>query len=374
MRIAIDLRTPENPGLTAPDRYPLPLLKQLIYRQSTNEFFLLANNNYAAKTLQGTNTKMLVSKPGILGGAWMERMKLANALKEHKVELFLAGVHTRYSAFPIPPVWVISDLAFLHNPNDYTKKEANRMAAKLEKALPWAKRVIVPSMAMRDELLARYAAQVDSSKIAVVPPAPADLFQPLPWYEREYTKDKYAGGRDFFVFRGPVHPGRNPLTLLKAFAQFKKWQQTNMKLVILGRWSENSSDLALQIESFRFRDDVVILEDESVEDEAKIVGAAYALVDPSFYAPFGQRLLEPMRAETPVICSDLPAFREAAQDAAGYFDPGKIESLAEEMKHIYKDETWRADLIEKGKLRCREWESDAMADLFWQQIIEAVNV
>ena len=147
-----------------------------------------------------------------------------------------------------------------------------------------------------------------------------------------------------------------------------------MKLVILGRWSENSSDLALQIESFRFRDDVVILEDESVEDEAKIVGAAYALVDPSFYAPFGQRLLEPMRAETPVICSDLPAFREAAQDAAGYFDPGKIESLAEEMKHIYKDETWRADLIEKGKLRCREWESDAMADLFWQQIIEAVNV
>jgi hypothetical protein len=36
-------------------------------------------------------------------------------------------------------------------------------------------------------------------------------------------------------------------------------------------------------------------------------------------------------------------------------------------------ETWRADLIEKGKLRCREWEPDAMADLFWQQIIEAVK-
>ena len=374
MRIAIDLRAPEMSGINPPQRYPLPLLKALIYRQSTNEFLILANSVYAAKNLSEKNIKVLVSKPGILSGGWIERTKIAGALKENKVDVFLACANNLYPALSIPQVWVISDLAFLHNPNDYTKKEARRIGSKFEKNVSLAKRIIVPSAAMRDELLEKFEGRVQASNVAVVPPAPGELFQPLPWYEREYTKDKYAGGKDYFVFKGPVHPGRNLFTLLKAFAQFKKWQQTNMKLVILGEWSDNSSDLALQMESFRFKDDVAILENESLEDEAKIIGAAYALVDPSIYAPFGQSLLEPMKAETPVLCSNLPAFREAAADAAGYFDAERIESLSDEMKHIYKDETWRADLIEKGKLRCREWEPDAMADLFWQQIIEAVNV
>jgi hypothetical protein len=50
MRIAIDLRAPEVSGINPPQRYPLPLLKALIYRQSTNEFLILANSVYAAKT------------------------------------------------------------------------------------------------------------------------------------------------------------------------------------------------------------------------------------------------------------------------------------------------------------------------------------
>jgi hypothetical protein len=106
---------------------------------------------------------------------------------------------------------VISDLAFLHNPNDYTKKEARRIGSKFEKNVSLAKRIIVPSAAMRDELLEKFEGRVQVSNVAVVPPAPGELFQPLPWYEREYTKDKYAGGKDYFVFKGPVHPGRNCL-------------------------------------------------------------------------------------------------------------------------------------------------------------------
>src|SRR6185369_646046 len=113
MQIAIDLRAPEMSGIHLPQRYPLPLLKALIYRQSTTEFLILANSMYAAKNLSENNTKILVSKPGILNGGWIERTKITSTLKENKVNAFLACANTLYPALSIPQVWVIPDLAFL---------------------------------------------------------------------------------------------------------------------------------------------------------------------------------------------------------------------------------------------------------------------
>ena len=52
-----------------------------------------------------------------------------------------------------------------------------------------------------------------------------------------------------------------------------------------------------------------------------LVAGARALVLPSFAEGFGLPVLEAQAAGTPVACSDLPALREAAGDAAVFFDP-----------------------------------------------------
>lgn len=55
---------------------------------------------------------------------------------------------------------------------------------------------------------------------------------------------------------------------------------------------------------------------------------AAALVFPSLYEGFGQPVLEALACGCPVACTDLPALREVAGEAAEYFDPLDPESIA----------------------------------------------
>jgi glycosyltransferase involved in cell wall biosynthesis len=55
---------------------------------------------------------------------------------------------------------------------------------------------------------------------------------------------------------------------------------------------------------------------------------AAALAFPRRYEGFGQPVLEGLACACPVACSDLPPLREVAGDAALYFDPDELESIA----------------------------------------------
>lgn len=66
---------------------------------------------------------------------------------------------------------------------------------------------------------------------------------------------------------------------------------------------------------------------------------------------FGIVLLEAMAANTPVVCSDIPGFREAAGDAAAYAPPGDAASVASRLTRILGDEAAAADMIRKGSER-----------------------
>jgi glycosyltransferase involved in cell wall biosynthesis len=54
---------------------------------------------------------------------------------------------------------------------------------------------------------------------------------------------------------------------------------------------------------------------------------AIALINPSLYEGFGIPNLEAMSQHCPVICSDIPVFREVCGEAAFYFNPDDPESL-----------------------------------------------
>jgi glycosyltransferase involved in cell wall biosynthesis len=52
-----------------------------------------------------------------------------------------------------------------------------------------------------------------------------------------------------------------------------------------------------------------------------LYNAADVMLVPSLAESFGMPLLEALRCGVPVVCSDLPAFREVAGEAGLYFDP-----------------------------------------------------
>ena len=69
------------------------------------------------------------------------------------------------------------------------------------------------------------------------------------------------------------------------------------------------------------------------EDELrKVYVEAVAFIFPSLAEGFGLPLLEAMAVGCPVIASDIPVFREIADQSVLFFDPHSVEDLAAAMR------------------------------------------
>ncbi|MFI5198500.1 MAG: glycosyltransferase family 4 protein [Thermoanaerobaculia bacterium] len=91
------------------------------------------------------------------------------------------------------------------------------------------------------------------------------------------------------------------------------------------------------------------------KDVPRLVAGARALVLPSFAEGFGLPVLEAQAAGTPVACSDLPALREAAGDAAVFFDPHDVTSIAEALGVLLGDEEKKEFLRKRGRERAAQF-------------------
>jgi glycosyltransferase involved in cell wall biosynthesis len=86
-------------------------------------------------------------------------------------------------------------------------------------------------------------------------------------------------------------------------------------------------------------------------DLTALLQGARFLFFPSLFEGFGLPVLEAIRLGTPVACSDLPALREVAGDAALYFDPTTAGSMAAALCRMTDDEALRSDLRARGLAR-----------------------
>jgi glycosyltransferase involved in cell wall biosynthesis len=207
----------------------------------------------------------------------------------------------------------------------------------------------------------------------VVHGAAREGFDPLDWGSRDATKASYADGREYFLFVGGVHPRKNLMNLLKAFSLFKKWQHSNMKLLIVGRLAWQYSDIIEKLKSYKYREDVVMLNYVSDHALMQLTASAYALVYPSFFEGFGLPILEAMQSGVPVITSNTSSMPEIAGDAALFASPDDPDAIAKQLLLIYKDESAREKLIEAGKLRAAGFSWEATANKFWEAILKTVE-
>ena len=185
---------------------------------------------------------------------------------------------------------------------------------------------------------------------------PDPAVQPLECEEKEEVKAGFAGGKEYFLFAGDIHPRHQLPELLKAFSQFKKWQRSEMKLLLAGRSTRRTASLEKLLETYKYRADVIMIKNPEPGLLNRLIAATYALVFTTSREEFSPHILNAMQARAPVISTKTRCIYQVAGDSILYaqdkFVPGAPpagpEMLARHLVTLYRDEGFRRDLITKA--------------------------
>ena len=121
-----------------------------------------------------------------------------------------------------------------------------------------------------------------------------------------------------------IEPRKNHLLLLNIWRRMVETlgPERTPRLAIVGRrgWeNENVVDMLERCTSIHGHvHEFSVLSDAGL---ASLLRRAQALLCPSFAEGFGMPVTEALLSGTPVICSDLPALREAGGDVPDFIDP-----------------------------------------------------
>lgn len=238
------------------------------------------------------------------------------------------------------------------------KKKDQFPAMRLQKL----KNIFVLSESVKSEVINEY--KIAPEKIRLIYGGPAKQFCPLSDEVRTLIKAKYTDGKEYFIYRGIIKKENNIISLLKAFSFFKKRQKSAMKLLLLGKlfWKHDGFDKL--ISTYKYREDVVVANDIKESEEAELLGAAYAFIQP--YATDNLLFdLDAMQCQVPVLTDNSSLIKNIAGDKALYFDSVNDADIAHKLMLVYKDEGLRNQLIEKGKV--------FVSEFTWKETTEAVG-
>lgn len=173
---------------------------------------------------------------------------------------------------------------------------------------------------------------------SAVDPAPA-----LRTKEREKT----------IVYMGSFMPYKNVESLAKAMHELPGY-----RLQLLSRIGE--ADRA-RYSALGPEGAIEFLDGVTDERYRELLAKATALATASFEEGFGIPVVESLAMGTPVVCSDIPVFREVGGDGAAFFDPRDPADIARVIRSLEDDAVWTA-LSERAPAQAAKYTWDRSAE------------
>jgi 23S rRNA pseudoU1915 N3-methylase RlmH len=365
MKIVIDYRPLfKNNFSVAYRQYITGAISNLQKEKPQVEFLFVVDKIPTEKLDPGVHPQQLVVKkslPGITGWKIWYQWQIPAILQKTRSDLLITpgGIASRVTDIPQCVWW-----PGIQRGNYLKKKYFKWTRKKLPETLANAKIIFTNSEKNKE-----YLAGIDHSvhnKIILISPAPDDDAYALSWDEKEKMKTTWALGKEYFLINRPGST-LEFVNLLKAFAQFKKRQQSNMQLVITGVKGKKFSE---KLQGFKYRADVHLHDDLSETTFKKIWSAAYALLQPDINI---SALLNSFNMHVPVITPKKEYPVEIGDDVVLYEEFAETENLAARLMLLYKEESWRNELIAKGVAISGQFSRQRQLSQLWDGVTKAIN-
>ena len=257
-------------------------------------------------------------------------------------------------------IYFVHDLIPLSHPQYCRPGEEQKHRRRMENVLRSASGVIGNSQATLNELAA-----FAEERGCLMPPAVASFIAgpPVPAIIEPVVLD-----RPYFIIVGTIEGRKNHILLLRIWERLaRKYGSQTPLLVIVGqRGWEADEVLAMLDRGDRLNNHVRELGTCTDDQLANLIAGARALLMPSFAEGFGLPVAEALELGTPVIASDLPVFREFAQDIPTYLDPSDSPAWEDAIISFTTDSTARKRQLKAMKnFKAPDWRSHFLAVDEW---------
>lgn len=346
-------------------------IKALAASHPDHTFIFIANTDNGIITEKNMQTLIIPAKANgpIRWRIWYD-LTLPSAVKKLKADILISTENISIK-IKIPQIVLFPALSFLNNDQFYKRSHVDFYRKKLPELLSKAFTIIVPSNVIKRKLTETYKLQED--KVNVLPADVLKPYKPLHWKETALVKEKYSEGKEYFLYVGEISEENNLINLLKAFSRFKKMQKSNMQLILAGNIAENYSSFAESLATYKYKNDVSLLQNLPEEEIIQLTAAAYAFIDVSINMDTNIAALNAIHCEVPVILSKNEAMKECFRTTALFANTANYEDIAVKMMHLFKNEDDRNELIGNGKQLIQGLKPGEISDFLWQCIVSATK-
>lgn len=169
--------------------------------------------------------------------------------------------------------------------------------------------------------------------------------------------------KSFLFFIGNPFPYKNVWRIIDAFRVLKQ-TYPELYLVLAGKKNEFYQQLEHRVKEEGILD-VHFVGFVSDGEKRWLCQNARAFVTASYSEGFCMPVLEAMIEGSPVVSSNASCLPEVVGDAGVLFNPDSTKDLVEKLMPVLADESYRQELIEKGRLHA--------ASFSWQRMVTQVH-
>lgn len=352
MKIAIDARIINS----STGRYIERLINYLEEIDTKHQYFILVKekdkNFYKPRK---PNFKILIADFADYSFAeQLEFAKLLNTLKLDLVHFCMPQQPLLYRGRRVTTVHDLNLLRIKSNDDmNFVELKVKKMIFKqlLKRVVKISDHIITPSEYTKKDLI-NFSGHAKGKTTVTLEGADKADAEPKPI--------EALDGEKFILYVGRAEAYKNNRGIIKAHQILLK-KFPDLKLVIAGKIDDLRTADIKWIEQNKYKN-IEFLGFVSNEELAWLYKNCQAYVFASFMEGFGLPGLEAMSYEAPVVSSNVTSLPEVYQDAALYFDPNKIEQIADKIEQILTNDQLKKDLITKGKIVHSKYSWKKMAD------------